>query len=403
MSQVTGQGQLLRAPGVSRTGQAPFRRVCASARSPHSVSHVTRRAALIAAGLISTVQALAAEEKPTSEKSITDTLPHTDQEPPQYLPMMEEIDQLGAQAQARHDVNTKVEDPESPKGDTKGPAIKRQHFVVMRHGERIDEMDKSWSAQASRPYDPYLTPKGEEQAKAVAEQLKQFDIKKVYISPFYRCLQTTMFAMEGVKVSPENWTISCAVSEFLNPWIMVKKGGKLPQGHINDWFWEDKDMKDYMATRLPKDIASRIKYGQQTFLRFPENLLNSRARYAKAFQDIADEVDGENVLIVTHGDAVNSSVTRLMPWTIVYPVLHTGFTVAYRDQHQDGTWGGWVLQSSSGESGVWWTGKLKPAYQVFEGALNVYDGAYGVYNRWAPSWAPFRQPAGAPKAEGSKA
>ena len=25
------------------------------------------------------------------------------------------------------------------------------------------QMDKSWSAQASRPYDPYLTPKGEEQ------------------------------------------------------------------------------------------------------------------------------------------------------------------------------------------------------------------------------------------------
>ncbi len=140
MSQVTGRAQLLRAPGVSRTGQAPFRRVCASARSPHSVSHVNRRAALIAAGLISTVQALAAEEKPTSEKyateypsclqealtvfvkcqeafavasksflpqqklwpticaacrSVTETLPHVDQEPPQYLPMMEEIDQLG--------------------------------------------------------------------------------------------------------------------------------------------------------------------------------------------------------------------------------------------------------------------------------------------------------------------
>jgi len=62
-----------------------------------------------------------------------------------------------------------------------------------------------------------------------------------------------------------------------------------------------------------------------------------------------------------------------------------------------------VLQSRSGENGVWWTGKLKPAYQVFEGALNVYDGAYGVYNRWAPSWAPFRQPPEAPQAEGSKA
>ena len=37
---------------------------------------------------------------------------------------------------------------------------------------------------------------------------------------------------------------------------MVKKGGKLPPGHINDWFWEDKDMKDYMATRLPKGSMS---------------------------------------------------------------------------------------------------------------------------------------------------
>ena len=53
-------------------------------------------------------------------------------------------------------------------------------------------------------------------------------------------------------------------------------------------------------------------------------------------QDIADQAEGDNVLVVTHGDAVNSSVSRLMPWSIVYPVLHTGFTIAYRDQH-DGT------------------------------------------------------------------
>ncbi len=50
----------------------------------------------------------------------------------------------GAQAQVKHDVNTKVEDPESPKGDAKGPAIKRQHFVVMRHGERIDEVTANY-------------------------------------------------------------------------------------------------------------------------------------------------------------------------------------------------------------------------------------------------------------------
>lgn len=51
-------------------------------------------------------------------------------------------------------------------------------------------------------------------------------------------------------------------------------------------------------------------------------------------QDIADQAEGDNVLVVTHGDAVNSSVSRLMPWSVVYPVLHTGFTIAYRDQDE---------------------------------------------------------------------
>ncbi len=63
--------------------------------------------------------------------------------PPWHLGTQQDLVMLactGAQAQARHDVDTKVEDPESPKGDAKGPAIKRQHFVVMRHGERIDEV-----------------------------------------------------------------------------------------------------------------------------------------------------------------------------------------------------------------------------------------------------------------------
>ena len=65
------------------------------------------------------------------------------------------------------------------------------------------------------------------------------------------------------------------------------------------------------------------------------SLLGMRLHLALyGMQDIADQAEGDNVLVVTHGDAVNSSVSRLMPWSIVYPVLHTGFTVAYRDQHE---------------------------------------------------------------------
>ena len=48
----------------------------------------------------------------------------------------------GAQAQAARESQTKVEDPESPQGPDKGPATKRQHLIVMRHGERIDEVGR---------------------------------------------------------------------------------------------------------------------------------------------------------------------------------------------------------------------------------------------------------------------
>ena len=54
--------------------------------------------------------------------------------------------------------------------------------------------------------------------------------------------------------------------QFLNPWIMVKKGGKLPAGHINDWFWEDKSMQDYIATRLPKGACLLFTAGLLTIL-----------------------------------------------------------------------------------------------------------------------------------------
>ena len=58
--------------------------------------------------------------------------------------------------------------------------------------------------------------------------------------------------------------------------------------------------------------------------------------FPSCLKAIADEAEGDNVLIVTHGDGVNASVTRIWPWAIAHPVLHTGFTVAMRER-EDGT------------------------------------------------------------------
>lgn len=70
----------------------------------------------------------------------------------------------------------------------------------------------------------------------------------------------------------------------MNPKMMVKKGGKCPEGHINSWFFEGNGLKEHVAKKLPKQTASKLQYGQLDFKRYPENLLNSRRRYNRAFQ-----------------------------------------------------------------------------------------------------------------------
>ena len=51
-------------------------------------------------------------------------------------------------------------------------AEQKQSLFIIRHGERLDNVDFRWLRSAARPYDPPLTEKGKEQAKAVAEYLK---------------------------------------------------------------------------------------------------------------------------------------------------------------------------------------------------------------------------------------
>jgi len=38
----------------------------------------------------------------------------------------------------------------------------------------------------------------------------------------------------------------------LNPGILVKKPGKIPEGHINSWFWERGSLKDDLPLKLPE-------------------------------------------------------------------------------------------------------------------------------------------------------
>ena len=106
---------------------------------------------------------------------------------------------------------------------------------------------------------------------------------------------------------------------------MVKKGGSVPPGNINEWFWEKGNMRSTISAMLPDGaspliaferygtdtmastwwslcrsqlslrfctgismtmpgVGLGVKCGLDTFKRYPENLLNSRSRYVRAFQ-----------------------------------------------------------------------------------------------------------------------
>ena len=49
----------------------------------------------------------------------------------------------------------------------------------------------------------------------------------------------------------------CCFIQFLAPFIMVKKGGKLPEGNINDWFFEKGDLKSSLPGRMPPGTTHR--------------------------------------------------------------------------------------------------------------------------------------------------
>lgn len=44
-----------------------------------------------------------------------------------------------------------------------------QRLIVMRHGERLDSLDREWRKRAPRPYDTPLTKPGEKEAFTVAQ------------------------------------------------------------------------------------------------------------------------------------------------------------------------------------------------------------------------------------------
>ncbi len=65
-----------------------------------------------------------------------------------------------------------------------------QTLWLVRHAHRLDFVRPEWFDTAVYPYDPPLSAAGHSQAVALAEQLSQESIDRIFTSPFLRTIQT---------------------------------------------------------------------------------------------------------------------------------------------------------------------------------------------------------------------
>lgn len=164
-----------------------------------------------------------------------------------------------------------------------------QTIWVARHGTREDFLDPSWRQRAKRPFDPALAPVGHQQAEELATQLHQYPIHHIFVSPYYRTLQTASYSAKrlGLPLKPE-WGIAEHLLEVqATPDIITPAEARaafpcLDEGHQS--------------------------VGQPTY---PEPTAAACERAATAVQTLANQHPTQNLLFVSHATIVVGIVRQL--------------------------------------------------------------------------------------------
>mmetsp|Transcript_36527 Transcript_36527/g.146047 ORF Transcript_36527/g.146047 Transcript_36527/m.146047 type:complete len:228 (-) Transcript_36527:1266-1949(-) len=165
---------------------------------------------------------------------------------------------------------------------------------IVRHGERIDHVDRSWKTGSDLPDDPFLTVRGLKQAHDLAVRLKDANVTHIFCSPFYRCIQT---ANETAKLISVPIKLEHGAGEFLS----------------SRWF------KENPRLRSTKDLASEfhmIDTSYESFWKpqYPESLEQLSARTGSVTKHLVDNfLDSGSILIVSHGHVIEKLANSLAP------------------------------------------------------------------------------------------
>ncbi|KAJ8466481.1 hypothetical protein OPV22_029033 [Ensete ventricosum] len=190
-----------------------------------------------------------------------------------------------------------------------------QNVLVMRHGDRIDHLEPLWVAHASRPWDPPLAEGGLIRAWTTGKRLRGvgFPIHRVLVSPFLRCLET---ATEVIRA------LCCVVVDDDDTRLLA-------MGTSQDAVLDPSRVKVSIEFGLcemlnSQAIAGTLDHSAESIYKelpqWEEYLLEARKRYTSVIQALSDKYPNENLLLVSHGEAIGASVASFQEDAMVFEV-----------------------------------------------------------------------------------
>ncbi|KAJ0246581.1 Phosphoglycerate mutase family protein [Hirschfeldia incana] len=206
-----------------------------------------------------------------------------------------------------------------------------QHVFVMRHGDRLDNFDRHWADTAARPWDTPLYKDGMVRAFQTGQRIRSqngFPIHRVFVSPFFRCVQTAsnvvaaLYAPTDLPSVDKSKLVKVAIEyglcEMMNSfaiWPEVSpKDGKF-EFNISDLealFPEG--MFDHNVDPVYKEMP-----------KWKETVEACRERYVKVVKALADKYPTENLLLVTHGEGLETTFSTFNKNTTVNEVDYCAY------------------------------------------------------------------------------
>lgn len=154
-------------------------------------------------------------------------------------------------------------------------------IILLRHGETTWNIEGRYQGQEDTP----LSPRGIEQGKVAALALKDIHIDRAISSPLSRSYDTCRFAADYHH-------------------LPVAKDPRLTE--ISHGLWEGIHA-DEIEARYPEEFHLWHTHPERVQMPEGENLEDVRKRAREAFDEYAENYDGETVLVAAH-DAVNKAI-----------------------------------------------------------------------------------------------